>query len=420
MKRYLVIGSGGREHAIGWKLAEGGVNEVWVAPGNPGIEADEDIAGCVELDVNDFKRLTQWVRDHDVHLTVVGPEAPLCAGIVDYFRGEQLAIFGPTMGAAELEGSKAFAKEIMNAAGVKTADYRVFDALDRALEYVDGASHPLVIKADGLAGGKGVVISETLETSRMTLQSFMVDERFGESSTRIVIEDFLEGPEMSFICITDGVRVLPLATSRDHKRLSDGDEGPNTGGMGAISPSPDEGRVSQDEIIESVIQPVLTELRDRGLPFTGFLYAGLMLTDDGPHVLEFNVRLGDPETQPLMLAMHGSLNAALEEVAAGRLESDSPGEFDHACCVVMASRGYPVAAETGYVIHGLGRETPDDIKVFHAGTGLNADGDFVNAGGRVLGVTARGASTREAIKRAYEAVSNIEWEGVHYRTDIGR
>ncbi len=419
MKRYLVIGSGGREHAIAWKLAQGGTHEVWVSPGNPGIAADEYIRGCIDHDLTDLEAVASWVEQESIDLTVVGPEAPLCAGIVDHFRARGLAIFGPSRAASELEGSKAFAKEIMDAAGVKTAEYRVFSALDDALSHIEKASHPLVIKADGLAGGKGVVISHDRETSAMTLKSFMIEERFGDSSTRVVIEDFLEGPEMSFICITDGTRILPMATSRDHKRLEDGDEGPNTGGMGAITPSPDEDQVSRENLIDEIIAPVLGVMRERGMPFSGFLYAGLMLTEDGPYVLEFNVRLGDPETQPLLFALDGSLNQALEEVAAGRLEVESLGAFGHACCVVLASRGYPLAAETGHVIHGLDRDLGEDVKIFHAGTGLDENGHFINSGGRVLGVTARASSTEEAMKRAYEAASTIQWEGVHYRSDIG-
>lgn len=417
MPRYLVLGSGGREHAIAWKLSCDEGAEVLVAPGNDGIAATP---GCqtVDVELGDHDAVVALAREHEVDLTVVGPEAPLCDGLADRFAAEKLAIFGPTADAARLEGSKAFAKEVMNAAGVPTADHAYFDDLAAAVAYVEQANHPLVIKADGLAGGKGVVISEDVATSRATLQTFVRDRKFGESSTSVVVEEFLEGPEVSFMVVTDGERLVPLSTSQDHKRVGENDTGPNTGGMGAITPSPHISPELRQTVIDEVVKPTLAELGRRGITYRGFLYAGLMLTAEGPRVLEFNVRLGDPETQALLFSMNAALGPVLAAAARGELPADTTLESDRAaCCVVLASEGYPRSAKTGATIHGLDR-VPDDVFVFHAGT-AGAPGEWTNAGGRVLGVTARADDVETARRRAYDAVSLIDWDGMHFRRDIG-
>ena len=417
MTRYLVIGSGGREHAIAWKLAQEADTEVLVAPGGAGIDAT---ANCrsVDVDPSDHDAVVELARSSEVDLTVVGPEAPLCAGLADRFETEGLAIFGPNAAAANLEGSKAFAKEIMLEAGVPTADYRYFTSLAPALDYVASAPHPLVIKADGLAGGKGVVISESSDVSGRTLREFVDDEKFGEASTSVVIEEFLTGPEMSFMVITDGESVVDLSTSRDHKRVGDDDTGPNTGGMGAVTPSPDASEALREEILSTVIRPTLSALRDRGIDYRGFLYAGLMLTEDGARVLEFNVRLGDPETQALLFAMEDDLGPVLMAAAHGELSPGSLRTDRCACCVVLASQGYPLSPRKGDVIRGLDASEEPDVKVFHAGTAYE-DGEWSTAGGRVLGVTARADTPNAARASAYESASRIGWRGMHFRRDIG-
>jgi len=420
---YLVVGSGGREHAIAWKLGgERRADTVFVAPGNDGMEEDPDVdIECMEIDVGDFEALADFAWEQSVGLTVVGPEAPLCAGIVDYFRAQELPIFGPTEAAARLEGSKSYAKDVMTAAGVPTAQFETFDVLGPALDYVSEVDHPVAVKADGLAGGKGVVVSEEVETTRETLVEYMEDERFGEASQRVVVEECLFGREMSFIAVTDGEEVVPLATSRDHKRIGEGGTGPNTGGMGAVAPAPGAGPDLQDRILREIVRPTLGELRNRGVRYQGFLYAGLMLTDEGPKVLEFNCRMGDPEAQPLLYALDRELGPTLEEVASGNLSEDRDLRTETcACCVVLASRGYPAPErDTGHPIRGLEEAAGfSGTKLFHAAT-RREDGVFYNDGGRVLGVTGRAASAEEARERAYAAVDSIEWEGVQYRNDIG-
>ncbi|MFW5968161.1 MAG: phosphoribosylamine--glycine ligase [Persicimonas sp.] len=422
-RTYLVVGSGGREHALAWKLSrEADDALVHVAPGNDGIAADETIRGeCVDIAVDDFEALADFAEAQGVDLTVVGPEAPLCDGLADYFDERGLAVFGPNADAARLEGSKSFAKEIMTAAGVPTAEYADFDELDAALEYITGRPHPIVIKADGLAGGKGVVISEDVDTSRKTLEEYMAQDAFGEASQRVVIEEFLEGTEMSFIVVTDGEQVVPLSTSQDHKRVGEGDTGPNTGGMGAFTPSHLADEAVRSQILDEVIEPTLSELASRGVEYRGFLYAGLMITDQGPKVLEFNCRMGDPETQPLLFAMDEDLGDALEKAATGGLSGGESLESSaHAFCIVLASEGYPGPRNTGHVIEGLDAAAEVvDTKVFHAGTARDDDGNFINAGGRVLGVTSRGATRDEARARAYAAASCIRWTGMFYRSDLG-
>lgn len=413
-----MLGSGGREHALAWKLGCESDTRVWVAPGNDGMAADPKIEACVDVDILDFQDLTSWVLDNDIDLTVVGPERPLCEGIVDYFSERDLLIVGPTQVAAELEASKSFAKEVMVRAGVPTADYRSFVSLRDAETYVRQHVHPVVLKADGLAGGKGVVISESVETSERVLQEFMDDEKFGDASKKVVIEEFLSGPELSFICLTDSSRVLAFSTSRDHKPLEEGGRGPNTGGMGAITPSPDSDPDLEARLLDDVVRPVLREMEEMGRPFSGFLYAGLMLTENGPRVLEFNVRMGDPETQALLFALDGDLGPILESCARGALPAATTWRFSAACCVVLASKGYPFKPEIGFPIGGLDNDFAEDIKIFHAGT-RRVDSGFLTAGGRVLSVVARGSTPQGARRRAYEVVDQIDWTGMTYRRDVG-
>ncbi len=415
MTRYLVVGSGGREHAIAWKLSTETDAVVFVAPGSAGIAATEGVR-CVDLAATHHQALADFAVRERIDLTVVGPEVPLVAGIADHFRARDLCILGPGAAAAQLEGSKAFAKDVMRAAGIPTAAYQAFEDLEPALDYVAHAAHPLVIKADGLAGGKGVVISDDLATSASTLRDFMGQRRFGEASERVVIEECLTGPELSFIVVTDGNGIVTLSTSRDHKRLRDGDRGPNTGGMGAITPSPDATPALDRQLVDTIVRPTLDELRARGLDYRGFLYVGLMLTPTGPQVLEFNVRLGDPETQALLVAMETDLGPTLVDAATGTLQSGTLATTRSACCVVLAADGYPEAPRRGELISPIPHS--DVAHVFHAGTSAEADG-FATAGGRVLAVVARGDDGAEARRNAYRLAAEITWDGRQMRTDIG-
>jgi phosphoribosylamine--glycine ligase len=423
MSTYLVIGSGGREHALAWALGRDGA-EVIVAPGNDGIARDADIdARCVDIDSGDVDGLVELAKAEDVDVTVVGPEAPLCDGLADAFRGEGVPIFGPGEAAARLEGSKAFANQIMENAGVPTARWEAFTDPDKAFEHIKAVDYNVAIKADGLAAGKGVVLPEDLGEARETLDSFMQQGRFGEAGQRVVIEERLQGPELSFIVVTDGERVVPMATSRDHKRIGEGGTGPNTGGMGAVTPAPGTADDLTDDVMETVIEPTLEELEARGIDYRGFLYAGLMLTSEGPKVLEFNCRMGDPEAQALLFATDASIGPVVKHAAEGQLEdADRLESSTCACCVVLASGGYPSPdRDTGHVIKGLeAAATVEDAKVFHAGTALTEDAEFINAGGRVLGVTARAESLEVARNRAYDAVQAIHWPGMQYRRDIGQ
>ncbi len=419
---FLVIGSGGREHAISWRLATSpGDHTVHALPGSHAIAADPEIDGsCHDVDPTDHDAVGELTARLDVDVVVVGPEAPLCDGLADALRARGVAVLGPDAACARLESSKAFAKEIMDAAGVPTASWSRHTHLDAALDHVRALPHPIVLKADGLAGGKGVVISQDLGTSEDTLRTFMSGERFGAAGETVVVEEFLEGVELSFMVLTDGCTVVPLATSQDHKRLRDGDEGPNTGGMGAITPSPRSSGTLEADVIDRVITPTLAELERRGMRYTGFLYAGLMLTERGPFVLEYNVRLGDPETQALMLATRADVADVFARAARGELtERDDLAIGAHACCVVLAAKEYPGSVERGHVISGIdAADARRGVKVFHAGT-RHEGGAWVSWGGRVLGVTATGASHDEARERAYTAVEGIGWEGMQRRADIG-
>ena len=419
--KVLVIGSGGREHALAWKIAQSPrVSRVFVAPGNAGT-AREDKVENVALNVTDIAGLRAFAVEHDVSLTVVGPEVPLVAGIVDDFTSHGLRIFGPTAAAAQLEGSKAFAKEFLARHQIPTAHYAVHTDVDQAIAYVESHGVPIVIKADGLAAGKGVVIPTTLDEARDTLRDMLSGNAFGSAGSRVVIEEFLTGEEASFIVMADGHFALPMATSQDHKRVGDGDTGPNTGGMGAYSPAPVVTAEVHDRVMREIINPTLQGMRDDGVPFTGFLYAGLMIDETGaPRVIEFNVRFGDPETQPIMMRLQSDLVDLVEAALDGQL-SVAQADWDPrvALGVVMASQPYPESPINGDVIRGLDAAFPSSAKVFHAGTALNADGDVVSAGGRVLCVVGLGETIELAQQTAYYSVANIGWDHEFHRTDIG-
>ncbi|NWG32144.1 MAG: phosphoribosylamine--glycine ligase [Rhodocyclaceae bacterium] len=415
--KLLVIGSGGREHALAWRLAQSPkVQKVYVAPGNAGT-ARED--GLENLPLTAIHDLVAFARDHEIHATVVGPEAPLAAGLVDAFHAASLRIFGPTKAAAQLESSKDFAKQFMARHGIPTAKFQTFTEAAAAHAYVDREGAPIVVKADGLAAGKGVVVAMSCDEAHRAIDDMLAGNKLGEAGHRVVIEEFLEGEEASFIVMADGHHALPLATSQDHKRLKDNDEGPNTGGMGAYSPAPVVTPDVHARAMREVILPTLRGMEQEGLLYTGFLYAGLMIRPDGTiRVLEFNCRMGDPETQPIMLRLKSDFVDLIDAAIDGRL-NQVEAEWDRrvALGVVLAAHGYPDAPRKGDIIHGLPRALPD-VHVFHAGT-AEKDGHLVTAGGRVLCVTALGDTVRLAQKRAYEIVDTIRFEGMQFRRDIG-
>ncbi len=418
--KILVIGSGGREHALAWKLAQSPrVSGVIVAPGNAGT-ATEPRCRNVPVKVGDLDGLLQLARDEDVALTVVGPEVPLVAGIVDRFRDAGLRIFGPTAAAAQLEGSKAFAKAFLARHGIPTAYYAVHNEVDAALAYIREKGAPIVIKADGLAAGKGVVVAMTPDEAETAVRDMLSGNAFGDAGARVVIEEFLEGEEASFISMVDGRTALPMATSQDHKRVGNGDTGPNTGGMGAYSPAPVVTPEVHARIMREVVEPTVAGMAADGVPFSGFLYAGLMIDADGaPKVIEFNVRFGDPETQPVLLRLQSDLVDLLEAALDGRLDTaGAVWDPRPSLGVVMAARPYPGTPVTGEPISGLDA-VPADAKVFHAGTALDGQGRVVSAGGRVLCVTALGDSVADAQRRAYAGVDAIEWASAFHRRDIG-
>ena len=418
--KLLVIGSGGREHALAWKLAQSPrVSEVLVAPGNAGT-AREGKCRNVPVKVTDLDGLLALAQGEGVALTVVGPEVPLVAGVVDRFRAAGLRIFGPSAAAAQLEGSKAFAKNFLARHGIPTAFYAVHTEVEAALAYVRDKGAPIVIKADGLAAGKGVVVAMTLAEAEAAVRDMLSGNAFGDAGARVVIEEFLEGEEASFISMVDGKTALPMATSQDHKRVGDGDTGPNTGGMGAYSPAPVVTPEVHARVMREVVNPTVAGMAADGVPFTGFLYAGLMIDASGaPKVIEFNVRFGDPETQPVMLRLQSDLVALVEAAIDGKLDAvEAQWDPRPSLGVVMASRPYPDTPISGDVIAGL-EAVPSDAKVFHAGTALDAAGKVVSAGGRVLCVTALGASVADAQRRAYAGVAAIGWAHEFHRSDIG-
>ena len=418
--KVLVIGSGGREHALAWKLAQSPrVSEVIVAPGNAGTATE---AGCrnAPVPVTDLDGLLQLARDEGVALTVVGPEGPLVAGVVDRFRAAGLRVFGPSAAAAQLEGSKAYAKDFLARHRIPTAFYSVFTQVEPALAYVRDKGAPIVVKADGLAAGKGVIVAMTLAEAEDAVRDMLSGNAFGEAGARVVVEEFLEGEEASFISMVDGRTALPMATSQDHKRVGDGDTGPNTGGMGAYSPAPVVTDAVHARVMAEVVNPTVAGMIADGIPFTGFLYAGLMIDATGaPKVIEFNVRFGDPETQPVMLRLQSDLVELVEAAIDGRLHQ-TRAQWDPrpSLGVVMAARPYPETPVTGEVISGLDA-VPPTAKVFHAGTALDAAGNVLSAGGRVLCVAALGESVSAAQANAYAGVKAIAWASEFHRSDIG-
>ena len=418
--KILLIGGGGREHALAWKLAQSPrVDEVLVAPGNAGT-ATETKCRNVAVKADDLDGLLALARAESVALTVVGPEAPLVAGVVDRFRAAGQRIFGPTAGAAQLEGSKAFAKDFLARHGIPTAHYGVFTDLDAALAHVRDKGAPIVIKADGLAAGKGVVVAMTLDEAESAVRDMLSGNAFGAAGARVVVEEFLEGEEASFISMVDGRTALPMATSQDHKRVGDGDTGPNTGGMGAYSPAPVVTPEVHARVMREVVEPTVRGMAADGLPFSGFLYAGLMIDASGaPRVIEFNVRFGDPETQPVMLRLQSDLVDLVEAAIDGRLDQvEARWDARPSLGVVMAAEHYPATPSTGDAISGLNTPFAQDTKVFHAGT--KQDGTrIVTSGGRVLCVCALGSDVADAQTHAYAAVSQIGWRGEFHRSDIG-
>ena len=415
--KLLVIGGGGREHAIAWKLAQNPrVQKVFVAPGNAGTATEP---GVENLALTGIAELAEFAARENVRFTVVGPEAPLAEGVVDFFRSRKLRIFGPTRAAAELESSKAFAKDFMQRHGIASAAYASFTETRSAHEYIDAHRAPVVVKADGLAAGKGVVVAITAAEAHGAVDRMLVGHTMGDAGKRIVIEEFLEGEEASFIVMCDGEHVLPLATSQDHKRLNDGDRGPNTGGMGAYSPASVVTPELHERIVREIIQPVIAGMAQEGRTYTGFLYAGLMIGKGGDaKVLEFNCRLGDPETQPIMIRLKSDLFELIELALEGSLDS-ARVQWDRraALGVVVAAPGYPDAPRKGDVISGL-PAAGEEFRVFHAGTALR-DGSVVTSGGRVLCVTALGDSIKIAQRRAYQVLEGIRFDGMQYRRDIG-
>ncbi len=419
--KVLVIGSGGREHALAWKLAQSPrISEVLVAPGNAGT-ATEVKCRNVAVSATDLDALLNLVETEGVGVTIVGPEGPLVAGVVDRFRAAGQRIFGPTATAAQLEGSKAFAKDFLARHGIPTAHYAVFTELDPALAYLQQVGAPIVVKADGLAAGKGVIVAMTLAEAEDAVRDMLAGNAFGDAGSRVVIEEFLDGEEASFISMVDGVTALPMATSQDHKRVHDGDTGPNTGGMGAYSPAPVVTPEVHARVMREIVEPTVRGMIADGVPFTGFLYAGLMIDTAGiPKVIEFNVRFGDPETQPVMLRLESDLLDLVEAAIDGKLHAtEAQWNPRPSLGVVMAAANYPDAPRTGDVISGLDALQPSGAKVFQAGTKLDADGNIVTAGGRVLCVCALGDSVADAQRSAYEAIAMISWDGEFHRTDIG-
>ena len=417
--KVLVIGSGGREHALAWKAAQSAqVSTVFVAPGNAGTEREQKLEN-VAINVTDIPALVEFAQSQSVDLTIVGPEQPLVDGVVDAFQAEGLTIFGPSAKAAQLEGSKAFTKDFLARHQIPTAAYANFTEIEPALAYVREQGAPIVVKADGLAAGKGVIVAMTLEEAEAAIKDMLAGNAFGDAGHRVVIEEFLEGEEASFIVMVDGKNILPFATSQDHKRAYDGDQGPNTGGMGAYSPAPVVTTEIHNRIMNEVIVPTVEGMAKEDAPYTGFLYAGLMIAEDGtPKVIEYNCRFGDPETQPIMMRLQSDLVELCLAACQGQL-ADKEIAFDAraAVGVVLAAGGYPGSYNKGDVISGLDTNTQADRKTFHAGTALNNE-QVVTAGGRVLCATALGETVTLAQQAAYELLHQISWNNVEFRTDI--
>jgi phosphoribosylamine--glycine ligase len=416
--KILVIGNGGREHALAWKLAQSPkVTKIFCAPGNGGIAS---VAECVSIKVDDIAKLVKFAVENKMDWTVVGPEASLVAGVVDAFQGAGLKIFGPAKAAAAIEGSKALAKDIMVKYNIPTAKAATFTNSAEALKYIEAIGAPCVVKADGLAAGKGVVVAMDKETALEAVKMIMEEKVFGESGSKLVVEEYLEGEEVSILAFTDGQTVVPMVSAQDHKRIFDGDQGPNTGGMGAYSPAPIYTQELAHQVQLDILEPTIRALAQEGREYTGVIYAGLMITKDGPKVLEYNARFGDPETQPVLMRLETDLIDIMEAVAAKKLrELEIKWSSDATVCVVLASGGYPGSYKTGIPITGLEQANQADgsVYVFHGGTKL-ANGQVVTNGGRVLGVTAKGTTVREAVDQAYHATDKINFGGMHYRKDI--
>ncbi len=416
----LVIGSGGREHALAWKAAQGAeVEQVYVAPGNAGTALEDGLEN-VDISVDNFAALADFAASHQVGLTIVGPEQPLVDGIVDYFAERDLRCFGPSKGAAQLEGSKAFTKDFLARHDIPTAEYQNFTEIEPALAYLRQRGAPIVVKADGLAAGKGVIVAQTLTEAEDAVKDMLSGNAFGDAGHRVVIEEFLDGEEASFIVMVDGENILPMATSQDHKARDNGDSGPNTGGMGAYSPAPVVTPEIHDRIMAEVIRPTVKGMAAEGNSYTGFLYAGLMIMADGtPKVIEYNCRFGDPETQPIMMRLQSDLAALCNAALDGKLDQvTAQWDTRAALGVVLAAGGYPATYNKGDVISGLPATENASAKVFHAGT-REINGEVTTNGGRVLCAVGLGESVTEAQQRAYELTRQISWENVYYRTDIG-
>lgn len=414
--KILVIGSGGREHALCWKLAQHPDAEIYAAPGNIGMI---DVATLVNIKVDDIQGLVDFAKAEAIDLTVVGPELPLTLGVVDAFQEAGLACFGPNKAAARLEGSKAFSKELMKKYNIPTAAFDTFTEVAPAKAFVDEIGVPCVVKADGLAAGKGVIICMTRDEADKAIEDMLSDHAFGDASATIVIEEYMEGPEVSVLAFADGKHVLPMVSAQDHKRIFDGDKGPNTGGMGAYSPAPVYTEELSKLVNETIIAPTIAAMAAEGAPFTGILYTGLMLTEKGPRVLEYNVRFGDPETQPIMVRMKSDIVDLFQACLDGTLDQATLEWYDEAAvCVIMASGGYPASSEKGVPIHGLDTIAEEDAIVFHSGTALKDD-QIVTNGGRVLGVTAKDTTIKGAIDKAYAAVEKITFDHMQFRRDIG-
>ncbi|AYO32270.1 phosphoribosylamine--glycine ligase [Biomaibacter acetigenes] len=416
--KVMVVGGGGREHALVWKIAQSPrVEEIFCTPGNAGIKK---IARCVDISAEDIKALADFAEKKSIDLTVVGPEAPLVEGIVDEFEARGLKAFGPNKAASQIEGSKVFAKNLMEKYNIPTAAFRVFDNSIDAINYIDSIDAPMVVKAEGLAAGKGVVVAKDKDAAVSAVKSIMEQRIFGKAGARVVIEEYLEGPEVTVLSFCDGKIAVPMVSSRDHKRVFDNDEGPNTGGMGAISPAPAYSMELAEVVEKEIIQKTVEAMAAEGIPFKGVLYTGLMLTKKGPRVLEYNCRFGDPETQVVLPRLKTDLIDIMEACIDGNLEKVMiEWKEEKAVCVVLASGGYPGPYEKGKVIEGLSEAEAEGALVFHAGT-AEKNGKIITAGGRVLGVTALGDTEDKARQEAYNAISKISFEDMHYRKDIGK
>ena len=415
--KVLVVGGGGREHAICWKLAQSPkITELYCAPGNAGIA---EVATCVNVKATDVEGMVKWAKDNAMDFVMVAPDDPLALGMVDAMDEAGIPAFGPRANAAIIEASKAFSKALMKKYNIPTAAYETFTELDKALAYIDEQGAPIVVKADGLALGKGVVVASTVDEAKQAVREMMEDKKFGASGSTVVIEECMVGPEVTVLAFCDGEHLVPMLSSQDHKRVFDGNQGPNTGGMGAFCPSPNYTPEIAEYCRKHIFLPTVEALKTEGRPFKGVIYFGLMLTEKGPKVVEYNARFGDPETQPILSMLDTDLLDIFQACVNGTLDQvDIKWKDGAACCIVLASGGYPIAHKTGYVISGL--DKVEGAVVFHAGTKRNENGEIVNNGGRVLGVTAVGSDLKDAVAKAYAACEPISWTDMHKRTDIGK